>query len=972
MSDQAAWVAQAQLLLANPQAVLVDDLNRLEKMLDGQYDLSTPNTPFMHLKEANIVHCAAFFKEMGVTLAKQYPSLAQTQEDLYLHMSDADYAGRFAQPAMSTFTFMFDRDEVLRAAVPVGSTGTYKLVIPRHTAVTVGGVTFTLQYPIEIRVAAHGAINVVYDTSEPSPLQALQSNMIEPEWVNWQGVLWLRLRVPMYQFEITSHSYALNLSQRSVKQFTFSDQFHYARAYHTDANGSWKEIKTTHSDQTYDVSVPTVQLKVVDQILTVTVPTIYQTTRQLTNELRIDIYTTHGPMQMIMSDYAINQFQAKFKDSSYADTSQLPYSKPLRELSTLTIFNDQTVSGGENAMTFETLRARVISNSLGKANVPITNINIGSRLADMGFDMVTDVDHVTNRQMLATRLLPNPGDGTTISGAGSTMLTLTESMENLAKLDTVKDNGDRITITPDTVYQSTNGILSIVPKAVVDSLLATQVDVRARRLNDATYLYSPFHYVLDMTGSVFEHRPYYFENPSVNAKSFVGENVTMPFSVSVKSHKVDRVPEGYVVTCVLTSGQSFKDLDDDQIFVQMSFLPAGETVRAYQNGTLVGYVGADGAEERVYTFLIATDFDVDAKDNLIVNSFQMLEDPVHKYPCPLTNSFDVHFAVNQIEIEGYQKAAVDDALGRALLPNDVKAISQDRLEITLGSSLKGLWSSSRSVASAQDYKRYVADVPAVWEQTVYKRDANGEIEVVFVNGNPTFVVLHEKGDPVLDDQGNQVIAHYAGDIEHDIEGNPIIIGSRRLLRQMDMFLIDGIYWFATEFNSSEYRDRLPTLIDSWLKNDIAQVQSELLEQTTLFFYPKSTLGNINVKVLENKTVALNSAQSFNVTFHLSGAAFRDLELRATLEATALEVIHDMLQNAVVSMSDITRELRERVQGDTVGVSITGLGGSTPYDVITLIDDSARLSIRKKAVARADGTLAVEDDVAFVWLQHTAS
>ena len=189
---------------------------------------------------------------------------------------------------------------------------------------------------------------------------------------------------------------------------------------------------------------------------------------------------------------------------------------------------------------------------------------------------------------------------------------------------------------------------------------------------------------------------------------------------------------------------------------------------------------------------------------------------------------------------------------------------------------------------------------------------------------------------------------------------------------MDMFLIDGIYWFATEFNSSEYRDRLPTLIDGWLKNDIAQVQSELLEQTTLFFYPKSTLGNINVKVLENKTVALNSAQSFNVTFHLSGAAFRDLELRATLEATALEVIHDMLQNAVVSMSDITRELRERVQGDTVGVSITGLGGSTPYDVITLIDDSARLSIRKKAVARADGTLAVEDDVAFVWLQHTAS
>ncbi|WJJ54907.1 virion structural protein [Xanthomonas phage RTH11] len=963
------WTANARRHLANPQLVITDALDQLEATFNGTIDIVNPTNPYMHLIEAGAVNVSALFLEQEATNRRMYPSMSMSQEDLYLHMSNADYANRFAQPARTTFRLYLSQGEIYQRAVAVGNTGTRKIVIPRHTQFKVAEVTFTMQYPIEIRIGTHNALSVVYDTTKASPLQQLVSNIVPSATVIYNGETFLRIDIPVYQMTLQSQRFSLNRSQLAERTFGFTDAFHYARAFYTNSAGQWVEMITTHTDQVFDPNKPTAVLQVIGQNVQVRIPQVYLTTQMVDTEIRLDIYTTKGPLEMILSDYTDSQFEAKWLDMDAV--SEEIYVAPLKAFNTYVLFSDETVVGGRTQLTLAELRERVITNSLGKVDVPITNVNIGSRLADMGYDMVLDIDNITNRQFLATRSLPEPIDGSTVSGAGCTMLTMTESMENLAQLSTVTDNGERITMLPSTLYQNINGLISIVPQTTIDSLNAMSIDVRARRINENNYLYSPFHYVLDMTNDRFEHRPYFLDAPSITSKSFVAENPTAVISVGVKSYQISRVPEGYLITLVLRSGQTWKDLEDSQVYCQLGFYPTGERNRAFQNGTLAGKTEAG---ERVYTFLIGTNYDLDVTDSLIVDTFQMFDDPVHTYACGLTTDFDVFFAIAQVAIEGFEPSTVDEDMGKNILPADALGLSQERLSVELGAAMQGLWAASRSVPSSQDYMRYAGDVPAVYENTIYKTDPQTGAWEWVVNdaGDVEFVVLHAKGSPMLDDQGNPVIRHYAGDVMMDVEGNPIVVSSRRMLRQVDLFLIDGAYWFATDAPTVDYREQVPGTIVGWLREDIALVQDALLEQTSLFLYPKATLGNINVKVMEDKTVSINSAQSFSVTFYLSGSQYRDAALRTALTNAAISVIHEQLQNSVVSISGIISALQLQVSGDSIAVQVSGLGGADGYDTVTLIDHSARLSIRKKAVAKADGTIGVEDDVMVAFVQHSST
>jgi len=961
------WVDHTRRYIANPSLIVSASLDQLESYYKGEIDIASPVSPFMALLETTAVNVTALSEEMDATVRRLYPSMAKDEDDLYLHMSGEDYANRFAQPATATFVVGLGLDDIYQHAVEESNnSGVRRMTLPANSTIRVAGISFTMQYPVNIRIMPHGGLSVTYDNSVSSPIQSLSTNVVRTETRRLDDVEFLMMYLPVHQLAVQSQFISTNQSQMVSQSFSFSGKFHYARAFLADAQGNWREIRTTHTDQVYDPTVVTATLKVRNNILDFGIPLIYTTNGMVRTELRLDIYTTEGPIDLDLGDYTAGQFTASWRDLNNRNLDQ--YGAALNKIATYSVFSDDKVSGGREPLSFADLRQRVITNSLGKANVPITSINIGTRLADMGYEMVLDVDNVTQRQFLATRALPPPVDGSTISGAGCTMMTLNESMARLSDYPTVRDNGQRITILPDTLYQNINGTLAVVPQAVVDSINALPVDVRARRINAAEYLYSPFHYVLDMNDERFDHRPYYLDSPYIQTKGFVEQNPKALMSVAVQSYQIRRVPQGYLVTIVARSGTTWKNLLDSQVYCQLAFTPYGERDRAYQNGTLAGFTESG---ERIYTFLINTDYDLDRNHNLMVDSFQMFNDPAPRYPCPLASTFDVFFCANGLIIEDFEPSAVDDNMGRNILPVDAIGITHETLDVVLGKSLEGMWSSSRSVAGPNDYERWLDNVPALYTQTVYEVDpVTGAKKYVIENGQVRFLVLHEIGDPVLDDLGAPVIKHYAGDVKLDSDGQPIIRNTRQMVRQIDLFMVDGIYWFADDAVTTAYREEMAGVIVGWLENDVASVQSQLLEKTRLYFYPKSSMGNVAVRVLEGRQVYMSAPQRFAVTFYMNGSAYSDAALRTALKDAAARVINDALQSATVSMSDIVAAMRESVMGDAIGVSVTGLGGSTPYDTVTLLDNSARLSVRKKAVAGADGTISVEDDIDIAYVRHT--
>lgn len=969
MSDVTDLQAAITQVRANPSAIVRLALQKLDDAMDGTLDVVDPTNPFIFLLEAAATMTSAAMIQHEANTRKQYPSMALTYDDLYHHMSDSDYMNRFATPARTSFYIWLSKDELYQRVVPTGVGDISQLTIPRNTQFTVAGVNFSMQYPINVKVMAHGGLQITYDTSEVSPLQTLDTNIVEWSIVNVQGNDFIAITVPANQFTVTPNYGKLNLSANFDRQYPFTDQFYYARVYYANADGSWTEMRTTHTDQVFDPTVPTAVLKVLNQMLEVSVPQIYLTNQLIGSELRIDIYTTKGPLDMILSNYTTNNFTVKWIDLDGSTTTST-YVTPLTNFNMMLVYSDQVVSGGSNGLTFDQLREQVMVNAMGAPSLPITNVQTTSRLQALGYDAVVDVDNITNRQFLATRALPAPTDGSTIAGAAVSIETLQASMTDLAGYSTVADNGNRITLLPKTLYQNTNGVVSVVPDAVVSNLLAMAIDARSRTVNQASYMYSPFHYVLDMNNSTFDLRAYFLDNPSIDTKTFVEENDTTGLEVGTDAYVIARTDTGYLVTLTTQSSDAWKALDDSAVYCQLSYIPEGEKDRAYQNGVLVGKTQAG---ERVYQFVLNTNYDLDENDNIVLTSFQMYTDPVRPHATALVSPFDVMYIATGISSTvGLQSSQIDLDMGTNLLPEDAKGVAREQLKIHLGDTLAGLWTASRSVASSQDYQRYTADVPNLYPADVIERDATTGLPIVNTDGsgNVSFQYLHRAGDPVLDGSGNPTYKFRAGDVMTDASGNPIIVSSRTMQRQVDLFMMDGMYWFATASTAVAYKSALPVQVAGWVSTDIATVSQFLLEQTKLYFFPKETLGQVSAIVMEDKQTTLAAQQSFQVTYYLSGTAYRDADLRTSLTNAAVSTINTILQNATVTMKDITTALNGLVGNDVIAFDVTGLGGSTPYAAVTLLDDSQRLSIRKICVAQADGTIGVADDVNITFLLHS--
>jgi hypothetical protein len=158
---------------------------------------------------------------------KQYAAAAVTSEDLYLHMSDKDYIGRFALPSSAVFTMTIAKEELEKALVFNPATGISKVTIPRNTKFTIANTIFSLQYPIDIRKLQHGGLSIVYNTSSISPLYELETNLIEFDEVrDPDGNDYITFTFLTHQFDIITKYNDINSAVGFETNIGITDQFY--------------------------------------------------------------------------------------------------------------------------------------------------------------------------------------------------------------------------------------------------------------------------------------------------------------------------------------------------------------------------------------------------------------------------------------------------------------------------------------------------------------------------------------------------------------------------------------------------------------------------------------------------------------------------------------------------------------------------------------------------------------------------
>lgn len=960
----------------NPAGIIGAVLEYLNNVTQNKVSLVDPTNPLVMLLESSAVNTAAAITEANFLLRKQYPILAETEEELYRHMSDKDYLDRFSTPSRAMFNFVIEYNSLVRNAVRVEGENYSKVTIARNTNIYIEDIPFSIQYPIDIRLYDSGKVMVLYDTKVKSPLLSLSTNIIQSSVVRAiDGTKCVMFSIEAKQFSIKSICSAVDLSTPFTLNIPFTDKFYYCRVYYKtgNKNNEWVEIKTTHSEQVYDTNKPTAILQVMSNSLKVSLPIYYTDTKMVSGNVRIDIYTTKGALTLNLSDYKISAFSAKL----IAIDEIHDVSKFTTAMNSVNFYinSTDTITGGYNGLTFEQLKDRVINNSIGDPNIPITNVQLEDSKMVEGFEISKNIDSVTNRIYVVSKSLPQPINDKLITAANITMMSLTSNINTLKMTKGCYDNGLRLTLSTDVYYKDNNGELMLIDEDEINNVKSLSGLDIVDHVNSNNYYFTPFHYVLDSTTSTFKIRSYYLDNPYMHKVNFIEQNMTMEAVVNTKAYSITKSKTGYELLILTTSDEQYKSIPISSLGMVVSFIPTGETTPVYVKGNFIKKSTAgDSNGEYVFGIKLESTFDIDEHDNIYIKDLSLNENTKVTIPVPLDAEMTIYYCTNAIPVN-YKTSVMDGEFPKWMYDTTADGwlpITKESIQIHFGDRLHNLWTQTKSVYSDSNYEKYSEDVPLTYTEDVYETDENGLIKITTnEEGQLSYNLLHHKGDIVYDDDGEIIYKYRAGDYKLDENNNPIPLSEEYIKRIMDILLIEGSYLFTTDKVYRSYiDDELVSTIVNWITDDLASINNNLLEQTHIYYRPKLMLGNVDVNVGNDNILSIEAEQSLEVTLYVEDNVYNDSILKDELERKIINTINSDLTNSKITIYDLTEHIKEVCGNSIITLYVTGLGGKDNYQILSLENDYDKLCLKKKLVLQNDGSIIVSEDVTFKYVKYT--
>ncbi len=959
----------------NPALALSYFVKMTEEASLPSYTITNTNNPFIKALECAAVTTVGFNQEQLMHHRRLYPIVSETYDDLYYHMSDKDMINAFAYPSQCNFDIRFSYQEILEKLILDPATGYKKMIIPRDTTISVLGMRFTLQHPIEIRQMPHTGMQVVYIFDRVSPIETLTSNYVSWGLETIANIQVLRISVKLRQYAISSTESDVQASQGFVLNATYDDNFFLARAYLQEiVNGvkKWNELKVTYNPNIYDPNNPTVILRVADGALTASVPSVY-TSKGLKGRMRLDVYTTKGLLSSDLAQVSSNDYTVKWTSIDKNEINA--YSSVPESLRTLLVTSSDFVSGGRAALSYEELRQRVIDNSYGQKKLPVTPNDIATDLNDLGYEVRLQLDNVTKRTFVAAKPMYAPKDPSILTPASSTCMTLNVSLKEAALAYGAYSKDSRVSLTDKCLYTTSGGLLKVLNSVDAGTILNKTSNELSGAITNGQYYYSPFTYVLDASEPNFDLRAYYMNSPTVLSRSFVAENITSGHQAGVSNtFSISRDDTGYTFDLTLSGADETLETAQDDIEVQLSFISSAHNGYVYKNAV---YMGLTSNDEHWYQIKLNTQYDINKLHEMDLKDFSGLS-TAQDAKCLLTQKFNIITAIRNVAKPANYTNTFGDVYTQDPNKDEAMTLSHEIFEIKFGAHMDTLWRRSRSVYREKTYLKRTTNLQKVYAQDVYQMFDGLPFKIVEIpdgNGGTTTqvveTVLHHAGEPIFDQDGLPVYEYKIGDTVIGENGMPVLDPSYEgtISRLIDIYLVDGHYYFVNEPIVSQYRQRFTQELVQWIEKDLEDYEQRLLEQTNVYFYPKVTSGPIDVYTELGTSVNINSEQKFTLKLSIREYVYKNNLLIKELESTTIKQISQyLLSRYIISSSELLSILRSAYGQDVVDVQIK----CPAFDIspaLTLADDTSRMSIKKRLSVGQDNKIYLTEDVVFDYVIH---
>lgn len=934
-------------LMDDPNAVMSVVMKKLEEV-NPDMVITDPTNSFMFALEADVFLTNGAVVEMFNNLSNVFPVLSK-EDNIFNHMSDEETKNMFANPSTGDFIFYLKTMDIKNSGHEENGKDYKQLSLPEFTKITVGDLTFTLFNRVTIKRFDSKKYLVEQDLSDNTLAINSLGVLSHRLYTDDEEVEWLIFSTKIKQVKVIENIYdAIGASLNENIEHKTSEQLVNVEAYLNNTGSSELKMNTTYNDIAYDFSTPTVRLKRHDDKVNLVLPKKYITDGTVSGTVKSLVYLTNGRIKKSLGKFLVKDFVI-----GLGKTSGDPSALKMEGLD-LKVSSTTEIDGGVDLETYEAIRKRVINNTVGKIDIPITEHELKEKSRRLSFDLYKSLEVVTKRLYIASRNIDKRGENVKVDLFMNTVALIIDEIDDN---NNIIVNDDILVIKSNSYFKEHNGMVSLMTNDEVGEINSRSNKALIQYMNDSNYkyFYSLYHYVIDKTNKALNSRVYDLENPKIDNIMITNKNNNTPIKANIEQYALVKREKCYSLIFNIKSESNFDKLNTDNVKAQLS-IPVSDSEEMVYFDTVLDSVNNQ------MSFNLDTDFYLNVKDDLnITNGTSGL---VTKFISLLTKAYIIIYTddntiirQDDLNISNYLK-----------LPslNNVTPIVRQELTLNIGSKVNFLWDKVTTSFTERKYLKHTANVPARYENDVYEIfPETGSIfkYVLDDDGNCIDVIknlLHHANDVMVDGDGETIFRHKIGDPVLDANNNPTIDQGSGLIRYVDFLMLSLEYKLANTLDYVSYRDSVYNTVSGWLKNEITELNDNSLDETEILYKPYKSTNFVPIKINES---VVNLKYHFKplVTLFVDSGTIVNNEEKESIKDIIGGLIHSELENSSVNFIKLKDTIISSLSQNTLGVKIEGITKNN-LEVFTINDNSNRLTIDKKLEMDVNNKIKVRYDL----------
>lgn len=917
-------------LIYNPsyiQKVILDTLETNEEK-----SINIASNPFVLALESIVATSSAVAMQTKTIIRSIYPSLASNLEEIQLHLTEDEIPSLFSTPATTEIIMAFQLTHILDYGHTAPKSNFSEIVIPVGTKISVANYDLTFlndlfirlypsTYTVDVELVNNDNVNSINNVS-------ILHGIIH----NVDGLPMIFFKVPIKQVSVYERTKSVVVSSGFKYIHKLKDKFWYAECFYKgkSTGNTLVPIGLTFSEEYLDPNVPKVSVKVGSEAITFEISDIYLISGKISGEVVIKVYETKGKTYLPLDRYTADKFKYVYGKSN------LIQAKGLAQIPVV-VRSESVLSGGTDALDFEVIKRNYIEKTLGKISLPVTAYQLSSFAKSSGLNISLLEDTIHSRIFIATTELPD--DLIKVSSIKSIPDTFNNTvgfvMEDYAKVfpDCVKD--DSFLIKSNTIFLEINGQFFVKTPKELYNINQQGLAAKLKHYNENNYYYNPFYYIVDVKTNITECRAYHLDNPKLENLRILDKNLNLQtINSNVDKFGITKQDDGYIIRIKLNGNKGFNDIDKSNLFLQCSIDLIGNNQ--------VHFTPEYDKENDLYFFKLEVDYFIDYLDRITIKNGNSLMS--YKQSLLETKLYIYGYTIdpNIQDPYNYMVSEIFNA------PSNTSVIFKSRVNLLFGKKLEYLWNKVFNTFTDRQYKRYVEDIPAKYEEDIFERDIDGKVMFHVTDDDKLQAIrLHTKGDLIRDPNGEVIIKHKKGSVILDKNGEPIIDTISGCVRYVDILMLEYVYRLASGDAATTLNQLLVEHYEKLLFYKMAEVNSVLLERTKIFFRSNRSCRSLVVSVNDSETY-VQYLVSPTIHLYISKTLQINPTIIETYKAKIGIIIFKHLNKETINSMEIKQEIMESLDIPIFSIKIENL---IPGDqeVMTIKNNNNRLTLKKNII-----------------------